>query len=838
MPVALALLAALLVPLLGLAVGSAGLLTFASGLPDVAALEQLPSQFQPSTAASHLYAWDAPVAGETGRPVVIDTIIDPRATGTGWLPAGQLPDHVIDAFLAGIDPAFLSAAPASWTEELRDWWQTGIVPGPSSPLTAELMQNHLGRGMTANSDLGLWQDWFLTRQIDGRYSREQQLEWAINTTYFGNLAYGIDAAAWVYFGKGAGELTPAEASMLSAAAQNPATNPFDDPSVAEQNRAAILSVMTAAGTITIDDAAAALTAPLLLAAPPGSEAMAPAFARLARRELEAILGPERLLAGGWQVETTLDLALQAQAECVLAAQARSSTGTAGGPPCPALDYMLPDSENAASLDARGPDGGSIVAIHPATGAIRALAGDSDSYTARPIGVLAQPFIYLTALSQGYSAASLTMDVPSIYLQDGRPYSPRNADGAYLGPLRLREAMADARIVPATEVLSWVGVDRVLATARALGLESSGAVAADLTLPAAGFPATLLDIGRAFAAIANGGTMAGVALSEALPQPATVQRVTAADGSDFYAYEPANRETLSPELAYLVNDILSDPEARCRSGDCPAWPVLPGEWRAAFAGGETDAGDSWAVGHTPALLIGVWSGAASAADIWRGLMSWNVAESPAVEWSPVDGLRAVEVCAVSGLLPSRQADCPTVREWFVPGTEPSEVDDMVREIAVNRETGRLATIFTPPHLIERRTYIDYPPAAAAWAADAGIESPPTEYDTIRRIPTRDGGAAILSPEPWSVIGRQESPWSVVGSAGGEDFAYYRLAYFPGLLPEAMQSLVARGETPVDSAELGAWDTTLVEDGLYTLLLTIVRQDGTFDEVAVPVTVGAD
>ena len=76
----------------------------------------------------------------------------------------------------------------------------------------------------------------------------------------------------------------------------------------------------------------------------------------------------------------------------------------------------------------------------------------------------------------------------------------------------------------------------------------------------------------------------------------------------------------------------------------------------------------------------------------------------------------------------------------------------------------------------------------------------------------------------------------GGAGGEGFSYFRLAYFPGLLPEAMQTLVERGESPVEAAELGIWDTTLVEDGLYTLLLTVVREDGTFDEVAVPVVVG--
>ncbi len=218
-------------------------------------------------------------------------------------------------------------------------------------------------------------------------------------------------------------------------------------------------------------------------------------------------------------------------------------------------------------------------------------------------------------------------------------------------------------------------------------------------------------------------------------------------------------------------------------------------------------------------------------MWRDLMTWALDGTPATPPSRPAGLRAVEVCAASGLLPSPDGDCPRVREWFIAGTEPAEVDTMVREAAINRDTGRLATIFTPPQLIERRTYTVYPPEARAWAEDAGIEPLPAEYDTIRRIPARSGGAE-LNVEPWSVVSGRRP---VVGSAGGDDFAYYRLAYFPGLLPEAMQLLVERGETPVAGGELGVWDTTLLDDGLYTLLLTVVHGDDTFDEVAIPVTV---
>ena len=84
---------------------------------------------------------------------------------------------------------------------------------------------------------------------------------------------------------------------------------------------------------------------------------------------------------------------------------------------------------------------------------------------------------------------------------------------------------------------------------------------------------------------------------------------------------------------------------------------------------------------------------------------------------------------SGLLPRRDGpSCPTVREWFAAGTAPATTDTMTREVAVNRETERLATILTPANLIERRVYTVYPLEAAAWAAEQGIPAPPTEYDT--------------------------------------------------------------------------------------------------------------
>lgn len=816
----------LFVPMMGVTVATAALLTLTRDLPDVSSLAQLPIRFQPATTTTRLYAWDAPDAGGLRRPVLLDEIADPRLDG-GWLPFDAIPPAVVDAHLAPAGPRFLTEASPSLTSDLVEWRQTGTIPANLSPITAALIRDHLRHDSPAQpgDTRRAFQDWLLGRQIDSRYSRAQQLEWALNTAYYGRLAYGIEAAARVYFGKSAAELDAAEAALLAAVARDPAANPFDDPEAALRGRAAVLDAMVAAGTMTPEQAAAARHAPLALASPPGGDSVAPEFTRLARRELEAILGPEQLLAGGFQVETTLDLPLQAQAACLSAALAGEPVDSGGGPPCPALD-LLPATTATATPDT--PAG--IVALDPATGAILALAGDTGA--ARPLGTLAQPLIYLTALSQGHSAATLTMDIPAIYLQDGQPYSPRNAGGQFLGPMRLREAVVAGRLVPATEVLSWVGVNQVLATARELGLRPDTAAASPgLAFAGDGFPATLLDVGQAFATIGHDGITAGFDSGDGMPRPATIRRVVDAQGEEIYNYDPARREALSPELAWLLTDMLADRESGCPASGCDEAATLPGGRRVAVATGESAAGDGWAIGYTPELLVGALAGGADAAPVQRALLAWATAGAPSSDWPRPAGLRGVDICEVSGLLPRSGGRCPIVREWFAPGTEPAGFDTMVREVAINPETGRLATIFTPPQLIERRTYIDYPPAAAVWAGEAGIEPVPTEYDTIRRVPARVG-AAELVVEPWSVISGR---LPVVGSAGGEDFAWYRLAWFPGLLPEAMQTIVARGETPVDAAELGAWDTTLLDDGLYTLLLTVVRQDGTFDEVAIPVTV---
>lgn len=823
------LLFAVIIPLGAIAGGAAGLALLMRGLPDTHTLGELPADFRTSATTTQLFARDALNDDGQRRPVLIDIITDPRASGIGWMSLDVLPEHVIAAYLAASDPQFFTAPSPSFATFWTEWLSSGVVRDDHSPILHNLIAEHLRDGTAAQSGdtRRALQDWLLAWRLERTVSRRQMLEWAINTRYYGNLAYGIEAAAKVYFGKSAADLSLGEAAMLAALAQNPAANPFDNPAAARAARDIVLVGMAESGAISPQDEVSAGEEPLATAAPPGNTSTAPEFARLARQELEAILGPERLLAGEWLVEVTLDPAAQAQVNCVMA-RARGKVGEGGAPACPAIEG-IPAMDTAV-------DDLAIVILDPATGAIEALAGDA-TRTQHATGTLARPFIYLTALSQGYTAASAILDVPNVHLEDEQPYLLRNPDGRYLGPLRLRQALAADRAVAAAQALSWVGIDLVRETARALGLQPDGLDAAEgLSFADNGFEATLLDVSRAFATIDNHGAMIGTTGGD-FPRPAAIRRITDGEGREVYAYEAATKETLAPELAYLLTDMLADSETRCALVECPTTPTLPDKHPVAISRGQSDVGDAWTIGYTPDRLVAMWVKSGEPAQenasepLWRGLMGQVLDGAEPKAWARPLSLHHVEVCKLSGLLPSPEARCATTREWFISGTEPTAYDTMTREVAINRETGRLATIFTPPHLVERRSFTVFPPEAAQWAAEAGIETPPDEYDTIASVPTRSG-AAELKVKPWATFSGQVP---VIGSAGGADFAYYRLAFFPGLMPEQMKNLVARNETPVKVAELTVWDTTQVDNGLYTLLLTVVRQDGTFDEVAVPVTV---
>jgi hypothetical protein len=181
-----------------------------------------------------------------------------------------------------------------------------------------------------------------------------------------------------------------------------------------------------------------------------------------------------------------------------------------------------------------------------------------------------------------------------------------------------------------------------------------------------------------------------------------------------------------------------------------------------------------------------------------------------------------------MLPTLQ--CPTVvREVFLSGHEPTQPDTLYQSYQINKETDRLATVFTPPDLIEERIYLNIPPEASAWAEKSGLDTPPETYDVIY-TPAMPPEAQIANPTMFEIL---QGTVTIKGSASGEDFVAYRLQAGEGLNPRGWRVVEEDQSEPVDNGILGTWDTTGL-NGLYALQLIVLRENQRVDTTTIQVT----
>jgi hypothetical protein len=195
-----------------------------------------------------------------------------------------------------------------------------------------------------------------------------------------------------------------------------------------------------------------------------------------------------------------------------------------------------------------------------------------------------------------------------------------------------------------------------------------------------------------------------------------------------------------------------------------------------------------------------------------------------------GFTKVEVCAVSGLLPTEH--CPRTNALFIEGTEPTEYCSVHRVERVNRNTGKLATVCTPPELVEDRVYEIYPPEAADWVREQGIPQPPTQRDEIYGCSPEGGEVVILDP---ALGGHVKEVVPVRGNARSGEFNFYRLEFGEGLNPSAWSQIGGDHYNQVDNNVLEFWDVRGLQDGLYTLQLSVVEHSGNVKRSSIYVTV---
>jgi membrane peptidoglycan carboxypeptidase len=785
------------------------------------------------------------------------------------------PQSLVDAVIAFHDPGYWEETGHTATQHLREaaalLFPEGGMPAPQG-ISQQLAGGVIGlHGHPAIDPAEYYlQTSILAGELEASYSKTRLLEWYLNGAYFGNLAYGIDAAALVYFDKHASDLSLAESAMLAPIPREPGLNPIDSPEAAKQRQVQTLLALLETGRISQAQADQALAAPLdLRSAQAVRDGLkVGAFERYVANSLRDILGPDFIRWSGYRVKTSLDAELQSQAECGLEYFLNRAGGEAGqsgtsrvGEDCP-LNELLPvlrpgDIESDLRIE-----GAAAVVMDAASGEVLAMvdrpsapgwAAEAQLQAAspKPGGDMALPFLYLTAFSRGYSPGSMVLDIPLSSASD--PVAQPGRDeidwGSYHGPTSMRRALANAYWGAAENTLGIVGEDQVLRILRSVGFRSLSEGATLNAHPVVDAEARmgLLDLAHAHGALANLGRMVGrttagesaTALSSAL-EPISVTRIVGPGGEELFTSTPRERLIVSPELAYLVTDVLSDPEARAVSGGAGAG-VDVGRPTALYATSTPGLGSDWAVSYTPGKVAAVWlehagggssvsSPAVRASALGKALLAYAVRDTPVRDWEVPAGITRVEVCFPSGLLPTEY--CPVVnKEPFIRGTEPTAFDNLYRPFLLDRETGDLATLFTPLELVEERVYMIPPPEASEWARSAGVESPPQEYDAYRENLPEDPDLAITSPTPFSYL--RGWVW-VRGDVRVSPLSYFRLQYGPGLNPTRWIQVGREQRAPVVGGSLGLWDVRDL-DGLYTLQLIAVLDGGRVRMAAVPVTI---
>ncbi len=810
---------------------------YAKDLPDPRAIETEQENFETTK-----------IYDRTGKHLLYE-VFDPRLGDRQYVTLDQVPKQCINATVASEDRRFWENPGFDLQGIARAFWQNlqgGSIQGASS-ITQQLIKNIIidPEERTQRSYARKIKELIMSVEITRRYEKGQILEWYLNTNHYGNLAYGIQAAAQVYFQKSVGDLSLAECTMLAPIPQFPMLNPIDQPDEAKKRQKLALEAMVRDGYITQAEADAAFAEQLVIkSVQERFDIVAPHFSIYVRKQLEEMFGPDLVYRGGLKVYTTLDLDLNNEAERI----ARQR-----------VTKLMEEGHNASNA--------CVVAVRPKTGEILAMVGSIDYWNkeidgnvnvctadpGRQPGSSFKPLNYVTAFAQKtLTPATMVMDVRRSFPDPPNPpYVPENYDRKYHGPVRLRKALACSYNIPAVWVLQQGGVRNVINTAHRMGITTLNGDFYALALTLGGGEVKPLDMAYAFGVFANMGTMAGQPVSPERQRPGyrsldpvAILRVEDPAGNILWQYtQPETQRVLDPALAYLMVDILSDNEARAPSFGRNSSLYFEDRRVAAKTGTTNDFKDNWTIGFTPQIALAVWvgnndneamkdvTGLTGAAPIWHDVMAYYLRDKPA-EWHlRPPGLVDVRVDATSGLLPTPHSPA-TVTEMFLEGTEPKAYDDVHQVFRINRQNGKLATVYTPPELVEERVYEIYPPEAADWVRENNIPQPPTEYDDAYGPPVASGPVAIMSPTPYQYV---HGGVIITGNAMIDNFALYRLEYGQGLNPTSWSQLGGDHNNQVDHGPLEFWDTANVPEGLYTLQLTAVRHDQTFQQAAVQVTV---
>ena len=511
------------------------------------------------------------------------------------VPLDSLPEHVVQAVLAAEDADFYEHPGVSPVGLLRAAIRN-VTTGRVSQGGSTITQQYVKLVVLQDSSRTLVRklnEAILAVKLDQQYSKDEILEFYLNSIYFGRGAYGVEAAAKAFFGKSAQELTVDEAALLAGFIPAPGqTDPVDNPERAADRLRYVADRMFAEGWISPEDAgriraeaSAANVGELVLSRSGARFNAAPFFMRMVEEELVARFGMEGAYSG-LIVETTLDPRLQAAAEA-------------------AYD----DGFNNAFL-VKDPPTGAMVTLDRDDGAVRALVGGKDYATdqvnlvtfqpGRQPGSTFKPFALAAFVEDGFSPESVfdgpaAIDIPGAYDDNAQPYAPSNYEGQEYGAVTVRQATRSSINTVYVQVSQKVTPARVAEAAVRAGIHDG--LRGDTTLVLGTQEVTPLELAEAYNTFADEGVH---------HEPYTIARVLRQQGTEeptlVYAATDDGERVFDADVVATVTDVLT---GVITSGTGTA--ANPGVPAAGKTGTTQNYADAWFAGYTPELTTVVWMG---------------------------------------------------------------------------------------------------------------------------------------------------------------------------------------------------------------------------------------
>ncbi len=522
------------------------------------------------------------------------------------IPFDQIPDYVKQATVAAEDQNFYSHSALDWRAIIRAVFvnliRGGVVQGGST-ITQQLAKNaFLTSEKTFDRKL---REALLSYWIEKYYSKDQILNLYCNQISYGAGANGIEAAAQTYFGKPTKDLRLVEAATLAAMPKSPSYYSPWGPHLDElmQRKNYVLDQMYKSGLIDEEEKNRNQSITPKFAEQNLGNIKAPHFMMMVKDYLINKYGEDVVNRGGLKAITTLDWNLQQIAERVVKEGAQRNN-------------ELYKGRNAA-----------LVAQDPKTGQILALVGSADYFNKdidgnfnvasqglRQPGSSIKPFAYVTLFKKGYSQDTVVFDAPTEFSTDSSCpitninyegenklcFHPQNFDHQFRGPVNLRSALAQSINVPAVKVLYLAGLNDVIQTANNFGITTlNDPQRYGLSLVLGGGEVKLIDMVNAYSVFAQDGVK---------HQQAMVLSVAGADGSKLETYLDKAQQVIEPQYTRMINDILSDSEARKPLFQNSFNLTVFDDREVALKTGTTDDyRDAWAMGYTPSIAVGVWAG---------------------------------------------------------------------------------------------------------------------------------------------------------------------------------------------------------------------------------------